>query len=254
VCLQHNGSFVSVTESADVAKDLLNNSPMTYDYLPDTSELNMTWSPTEITAPINPIRSSSGTGGDAGEDRHVAMPPRKTFNLHVFPADNYSHSTRIAQSPLHGPWPSSSRRFGESFAYRTLKRVVPKGPDHDALCDWETGSQLQDSSRERRAASHVAFIEERSARREKKGHPMLEIFKQAKLNNLQGHQQLQGGAADEAAQPIVGWLKRTDGVSDKPQVNEEDSYGSAAEAGPGMPRDGDGPTLKEKDGGDWWQP
>lgn len=42
---------------------------------------------------------------------------------------------------LHGPWPVS--KVGDTFISAALRKVVPKGIMADAMCDWETGGQLE---------------------------------------------------------------------------------------------------------------
>ncbi|KAB5554785.1 hypothetical protein GE09DRAFT_140083 [Coniochaeta sp. 2T2.1] len=132
-------AFNAVATKATTAQQLVESSPLQFDYVPE---------PTTTTS-NNQDSSTTGAGGVPRDihSLHKAMGSKsdnkQSFVLSIFPGDT-EHRYQVQKSPIYGPWPEE-RPCGpvESFARNALTQVVPADMAARGLRDWETGGQAR---------------------------------------------------------------------------------------------------------------
>ncbi|KAH8881549.1 hypothetical protein GQ53DRAFT_667469 [Thozetella sp. PMI_491] len=141
---QDDSSFISVAAQHTTASDLVNSSPLQYEYAGDAS----------------PSRPATGTSSKFGSAA------RRVFNVEIFPAQDYRHKARISQSPLYGPWPDERNLFNDSrsFALFALRSAVPWGIAQKGLVDWESCGQVEAETEDR--TDKLFHIMDRKRRRD----------------------------------------------------------------------------------------
>jgi hypothetical protein len=146
-----------VATKALTVQQLVVNSPLQFDYVPEPTTSN----------------HDSATGGVPRDihSLHKAMGPSdsgQSFVLSIFPSDT-QHRYQIQKSPLYGPWPEN-RPCGpvKSLVTEALKQVIPNDMAAKGLRDWETGGQalkMLDRGHADRSSLVENIVERRIARR-----------------------------------------------------------------------------------------
>lgn len=92
-----------------------------------------------------PILGAASSAGNGVTTQALGIgTSKKQFAVHVFPANDYIHSSTIRASPLHGPWPEGRR---DTAMYSVLKRTIPSSIATEGLSDWESAGQCEDMAR-----------------------------------------------------------------------------------------------------------
>lgn len=137
---QEPGSFVSVAAQPATVNNLIDNSPLRFDLVPERSD------------PTRDIYRLDKTGD--------------SFVLHIFPSTS-QHRVQITKAPVYGPWPKEEGS-GKSFATSVLEGLVPTDVAGKGMADWETGGQMvrmSDRARPREGELVARVVEERRVRR-----------------------------------------------------------------------------------------
>ncbi|KAL1855693.1 hypothetical protein VTK73DRAFT_8524 [Phialemonium thermophilum] len=195
--LKDPASFISVAAQASTVERLVQNSPLQFDMTPeapaaDPADIASTTSglaseialrkALQLSSDPSSLPGSSleqdvgqelpGLADTATSSSTRGSPAATTFTLHIFPTQNYKHSTTIRYSPLHGPWPTATTGGGDnddtrpqSFVTAALRLVVPKDMSARGLFDWETGGQAERGGGEYHEIGKREHIRERIERR-----------------------------------------------------------------------------------------
>ncbi|KAG7288611.1 hypothetical protein NEMBOFW57_004965 [Staphylotrichum longicolle] len=142
--LQDPSHFVSILQSEDMANDLVARSPLQFDCV------------TEQRAP--------------GSKAPSTTVPTTTFLVKITAKSDYKHKPRIAESPLHGRWPTQQSIFASgSPMSAALRDAVPRDMAWEGLADWDSCGQLdEDNPPAAKLVSNSDYTAARKERRERR--------------------------------------------------------------------------------------
>ncbi|KAL2891809.1 hypothetical protein HOO65_011167 [Ceratocystis lukuohia] len=163
-------SFISVADTEDGARKLVDASPLTYDILSTTSDTPLI--PEPVIMPTLPQHRAEKQAKDI--DTQPSPPPntattsnenRRQFVVHMFPSPNYRHMHHISLSPFYGPWKPDTHR--KKTVIDALSKNIPQNIRQPGLAEWDPlGFELEESE----PAPH-GFLERSRRRREIKDQP-----------------------------------------------------------------------------------
>ncbi|GAO16343.1 hypothetical protein UVI_02049960 [Ustilaginoidea virens] len=140
-------NFVSVTQKAATASQLVASSPLVY-HIPipriDTNVLLADLEDTQgirrfdrqqpsVTTP--PAESAATERAFSSPDESAPPQGQKQFKLHIYPAPDYSHKFAMSNSPLQESWPGAYLK-DKSFMAAALKQSLPRNMPSKGLAHW----------------------------------------------------------------------------------------------------------------------
>ncbi|KAL2264762.1 hypothetical protein VTJ83DRAFT_7272 [Remersonia thermophila] len=135
--LQDPSHFVSIVDTPDMAADLIESSPLEFDYVPQ---------PRSHASPPSPPSPASTASAAATANTTSLSRGKKTFLVKITEHPNYPHKTRIRESPLYGRWPEHDGALwhNDSVPKAVLAKELPRDLARRGLADWESCGQLGD--------------------------------------------------------------------------------------------------------------
>ncbi|KAL1836047.1 hypothetical protein VTJ49DRAFT_5632 [Mycothermus thermophilus] len=125
--LQDPSHFISIVDTPEMAADLVESSPLEFDYVPQPRNH----------APRPPAAAATTASLSRG---------KKTFLVKITEHPNYPHKTRIRESPLYGRWPEHDGALwhNDSVPKAVLAKELPRDLARRGFADWESCGQLGD--------------------------------------------------------------------------------------------------------------
>ncbi|KAL1891549.1 hypothetical protein Cpir12675_004921 [Ceratocystis pirilliformis] len=206
-------SFISVADTEEGARKLIDASPLTYDILTTTPEAPLI--PEPVVMPTLPQHRAEKQAKDI--DTQPSPPPntsitsnenRRQFVVHMFPSPNYRHMHHISLSPFYGPWKPDTYR--KKTVIDALSKNIPQNIRQPGLAEWDpSGFELEESE----PAPH-GFLERSRRRREIKDQPAV----------MRGLANYEREVEELRRRRILGELSHNEEAVDKDELQPSDEW------------------------------